>query len=322
LTDITVYAQKFLSCVKRADEKFGANHIVDILLGSKNEKIIRWGHDKLSTYNIGAELTKKQWMHIARQLTSMGYLKEAEYHTLKLTPKAMEMLKKREPVFGVVQEAERVIIKGQRTEVEYNRELFEILRAKRKELADSERVPPYVVFSDKALVEMAAYYPQSESAMMKITGVGKVKFKQYGELFMGMIKSFCEKNNIIALTPNPSPNIGRGESEVGEKTKIIAEGFNNGLTIQELMEGYGITQGTILEHLTKYVMAGNKLRSADELYKATSATKTQIQIAFSAFDESDNLFLRPVFDTLNGALNYDELKILKLLYLIHKQEKT
>jgi ATP-dependent DNA helicase RecQ len=322
LTDITVYAQKFLSCVKRADEKFGANHIVDILLGSKNEKIIRWGHDKLSTYNIGAELTKKQWMHIARQLTSMGYLKEAEYHTLKLTPKAMEMLKKREPVFGVVQEAERVIIKGQRTEVEYNRELFEILRAKRKELADSERVPPYVVFSDKALVEMAAYYPQSESAMMKITGVGKVKFKQYGELFMGMIKSFCEKNNIIALTPNPSPNIGRGESEVGEKTKIIAEGFNNGLTIQELMEGYGITQGTILEHLTKYVMAGNKLRSADELYKATSATKTQLQIAFSAFDESDNLFLRPVFDTLNGALNYDELKILKLLYLIHKQEKT
>ena len=86
LTDITIYAQKFLSCVKRADEKFGAGHITDILLGSKNEKVLRWEHDKLSTYGIGTELTKKQWMHIARQLLTMGYLKqEGEYHTLSLT---------------------------------------------------------------------------------------------------------------------------------------------------------------------------------------------------------------------------------------------
>ena len=83
LTDITVPAQKFLSCVKRADEKFGAGHIADILLGSKNEKVLRWGHDKLSTYGIGTELTKKQWMHLARQLLTMGFLKqEGEYRTL------------------------------------------------------------------------------------------------------------------------------------------------------------------------------------------------------------------------------------------------
>lgn len=316
LTDITVYAQKFLSCVKRADEKFGAGHITDILLGSKNEKIIRWGHDKLSTYNIGTELTKKQWMHIARQLMSMGYLKqEGEYHTLSLTPRAMEMLKKKESVFGVVQEAERVKIKGQRAEVEYNHELFEILRAKRKEIADSERVPPYVIFSDKALVEMAAYYPQTENAMMKITGVGKVKFGQYGEMFMGMIKIFCEKNNISAPI---SVQIRKDESELGEKTKMIADGFNNGLSIQALRERHGVTQGTILEHLTKYVLAGNTFQNVDELYKATSASKEQIQIAFSAFDESDNLFLRPVFDKLNGKLNFDEIKILKVLYLINK----
>lgn len=322
LTDITVYAQKFLSCVKRVDEKFGAGHIADILLGSKNEKVIRWGHDKLSTYNIGIELTKKQWMHIARQLTSMGYLKqEGEYHTLSLTPKAMEMLKNRESVFGVVQEADRVKIKGQRTDIEYNRELFEILRQKRKELADSERVPPYVIFSDKALVEMAAYYPQNENDMLKITGVGKVKLKQYGELYIGIIKTFCKQNNIVALTSTLSPK-GRGELEVGEKTKMIADGFNNGLSIQMLMERYGVTQGTILEHLTKYVMAGNKLRNADELHSLTSATKEQVQIAFSAFAESDNLFLKPVFDKLNGSLNYDELKILRMLYLVKTQESA
>ncbi len=91
LTDVTVPAQKFLSCVKHAGEKFGAGHITDILLGSKNEKVLRWGHDKLSTYGIGGELTQKQWMHLARQLLSMGYLKqEGEYRTLGLTPKALE----------------------------------------------------------------------------------------------------------------------------------------------------------------------------------------------------------------------------------------
>ena len=115
LTDITIYAQKFLSCVKRADEKFGAGHITDILLGSKNEKVLRWEHEKLSTYGIGKELTKKQWMHIARQLLSMGYLtQEGEYHTLSLTVKALESLKKRETIFGVMQEAERVQKKGRR----------------------------------------------------------------------------------------------------------------------------------------------------------------------------------------------------------------
>ncbi|HNM38486.1 MAG TPA: RecQ family ATP-dependent DNA helicase, partial [Anaerolineales bacterium] len=161
LTDVTIPAQKFLSCVKRADEKFGAGHIVDILLGSKNEKVLRWEHDKLSTYGIGKELDRKQWMHLARQLLSMGYLKqEGEFHTLSLTPKALEALRKREPIFGVMQEAERVKKDGRKkaAELDYHRGLFAILRQKRKEMADEAGVPPYVIFSDRTLTEMAAYF--------------------------------------------------------------------------------------------------------------------------------------------------------------------
>src|SRR5689334_16677259 len=152
LTDITIYAQKFLSCVKRADEKFGAGHITDILLGSRSEKVLRWEHDKLSTYGIGTDLTKKQWMHIARQLLTMGYMKqEGEYHTLSLTVKALKALKKRETIFGVMQEAERVQKKRDKKTkeaIEYNSALFALLRQKRKEIADKEGVPPYVIFSD------------------------------------------------------------------------------------------------------------------------------------------------------------------------------
>jgi ATP-dependent DNA helicase RecQ len=148
LTNITVFAQKFLSCVKRADEKFGAGHIADILLGSQNEKILRWGHNSLSTYGIGTELTRKQWMQIARQLVTMGYLKqEGEYRSLSLTTKALDALRKRETIMGVLQEEmERVKKAGKKQEeMEYNNALFALLRQKRKELADEAGVPPYVI---------------------------------------------------------------------------------------------------------------------------------------------------------------------------------
>jgi ATP-dependent DNA helicase RecQ len=148
-------AQKFLSCVKRADEKFGAGHIVDILLGSKNEKVLRWGHDKLSTYGIGTELTKKQWMHLARQLVSMGYLKqEGEYRTLSLTAQGdWRRSRNGKQSWASCRRRSGPEKEGKKKEeLEYNHALFAILRQKRKELADEAGVPPYVIFSDRTLV--------------------------------------------------------------------------------------------------------------------------------------------------------------------------
>ncbi len=339
LTDITIYAQKFLSCVKRADEKFGAGHVADILLGSKNEKVLRWEHDKLSTYGIGTDLTKKQWMHIARQLLTMSFLKqEGEYHTLSLTPRALEALRKRESVFGIVQEAERVRTKGRKKEeIEYNSALFALLRQKRKEMADEAGVPPYVIFSDKTLAEMAAYYPQSFGSLLKISGVGQVKLRQYGEVFLEVIQAYCEKHGIVERPhPQPFPHKGkgaespspdgrlrsapeggvRGEGEIGERTRLVAEAFNEGETIQSLMERYHVTVGTILEHLSRYLSAGNKLRNGEDLQALASVTLEQQQSAFAAFDELSPTFLKPVYDKLNGTLNYEDLKILRLLYLI------
>ena len=317
LTDITIYAQKFLSCVKRADEKFGAGHIVDILLGSKNEKILRWEHDQLSTYGIGTELTRKQWMHIARQLLSMGYMKqEGEYHTLTLTSQALEALRKRETIFGVVQEAERTKKEGKRREeIEYNSALFALLRQKRKEMADEAGVPPYVIFSDKTLVEMAAYYPQSLTRLLNISGVGEVKLRQYGEAFLNVIVSYCEKHG---LKENPKETV-REKSDSNRRYVIVAEAYNAGETVKSLMERYRVTAGTILDHLTRYLAAGNKLRKGDDLQSLASVTPEQMQIVFTAFDELSPTFLKPVYDKLNGTLNYEDLKILRMSYLISRQ---
>jgi ATP-dependent DNA helicase RecQ len=318
LTDITIYAQKFLSCVKRADEKFGAGHIVDILLGSKNEKVLRWEHDKLSTYGIGTELTKKQWMHIARQLLTMEYLKQdGEYHTLRLTPRALEALRKREAIFGVVQEAERVKKQGKKKEeLEYNKALFALLRQRRKELADEAGVPPYVIFSDKTLVEMAAYYPQSVTSLLSISGVGQVKLRQYGQAFLDVIASYCEKHG---LKENPK-EIVREKTDPSRRYVMVAEAYNSGETVQSLVERYHVTTSTILDHLARYLAAGNKLRNGDELQSLISATPEQQQAAFVAFDELSPTFLRPVFDKLNGMLNYEDLKILRMSYLISRQQ--
>ncbi len=319
LTDITVPAQKFLSCVKRADEKFGAGHIADILLGSKNEKVLRWGHDKLSTYGIGTELTKKQWMRLARQLLTMGFLKqEGEYRTLSLTTRALEALKKRETIMGVVPEAtERVQKKGKRKEeVEYNHALFAILRQKRKEMADEAGVPPYVIFSDRTLTEMAAYYPQSAESLLNISGVGQVKSRQYGKAFLEVIQSYCEKHG---LKEKQKETI-RVKSDANRRYVIVGEAYNAGDTIQSLMERYHVTAGTILGHLTRYLSAGNRLRNGEDLREMTSATPEQQQAAFAAFDELGPTFLKPVYEKLNGALNYDDLKSLRMSYMILRQD--
>jgi len=317
LTDITIFAQKYLSCVKRADEKFGAGHIADILLGSKNEKVLRWEHDKLSTYGIGAELTKKQWMHIARQLLTMGYMKqEDEFHTLRLTAKAFEALKNRETIFGVVQEAERVLTKGKKEEIQYNNALFALLRQKRKEMADKAGVPPYVIFSDKTLVEMAAYYPQSLENLLKISGVGQVKSKQYGNAFLEVIKRYCEKHGL----KEKQKETVREKNDSNRRYMIVGEAYNSGQSIHALMDRYHVTVGTILDHLTRFLLAANKLRTGSDLQSLTSATAEQQQVAFAAFDELSPTFLKPVFDKLNGTLNYDDLKILRVLYLISRQE--
>ena len=318
LTDVTIPAQKFLSCVKRAGEKFGAGHITDILLGSKNEKVLRWGHEKLSTYGIGGELTQKQWMHLARQLLSMGYLKqEGEYRTLGLTPKALEALRKRAPIMGVLQEAERVKKKeGKKEGIEYNHALFAILRQKRKEMADEAGVPPYVIFPDRTLTEMAAYYPQSTAGLLNISGVGQVKLVQYGDAFLDVIRAYSEKHGL----KEKRKEAPREKSDSNRRYVIVAEAYNAGDTVDDLMRRYGVAVGTILDHLSRYLAAGNALRKDSDLQSLTSATPDQQQAVFAAFDELSSTYLKPIYDKMNGALNYDDLKILRLLYLISQQE--
>ena len=313
LTDITLPAQKFLSCVKRTGERFGAAHVTEVLLGSKGERILRLGHDRLSTYGIGSELNKKQWMHLARQLVQMGYLiQESEYRTLSLSAKGNMALRDRTAILGQLQEVEeRASKKANQEELEYNHALFALLRAKRKELADLAGVPPYVIFPDRTLVEMAAYMPQSAERLLDISGVGQVKARQYGQAFLEVLQTYCRKHNL----PEKIKATRRTKDDSGRRYVMVAEAFNAGESVAALMERYHVAAGTILDHLARYAEAGHKLRHLEELLALSSASPDQQAAAFTAFEEAGTALLKPVYDRLNGTLNYDELKILRICYL-------
>jgi ATP-dependent DNA helicase RecQ len=322
LVDITIPAQKFLSCVKRSGERFGAVHVVDILLGSKNEKIEKNKHHELSTYGIGKELTKSQWMHISRQLVERGLLdQEPAYRVLSVTAKGLEMLKSREQVRGLVNEPSRSerpsarIKSASAEEAEYDRSLFALLRNKRKELADAAGVPPYVIFSDKTLAQMAAYFPQSKEGLLNMSGMGKVKYERYGADFLKVIKEYCRENRIEEKYKAPM----RDKEDAGRRYMVVGEAYNAGRSIQDLMKQYDVTADTILNHLARFIMAGNPLRSAEDLIALSNLSPDQQLAVFKAFDTMGSDMLKPVYDKFNGTVNYDELRILRLCYLCEER---
>lgn len=316
-SDITIPAQKFLSCVKRTGERFGAGHVVDVLRGSKNEKVLRYGHDQLSTYGIGAELTEKQWLALGRQLVQLGFLsQEGEYRTLSLTPKAMTALRERTPIMGQMPEVEERPQKKKEPQpsLEYNNALFALLRIKRKELADEAGLPPYVIFSDKTLAEMATYFPQSLESLIQINGVGQVKLRQYGQAFLEVIQHYCEKHG-IAEKAKKVERVAPEDGETVRRYTQVGEAYNAGESLAALMERYQVQVETVLDHLARYVAAGNRLRRGDDLLAMSTSNPDDQKAAFEAFEELGTAYLKPVFEKLGGRLNYDELKILRLIYL-------
>jgi ATP-dependent DNA helicase RecQ len=207
-TDVTVLAQKFLSCVKRTGETFGAHHIIDVLRGSKAEKVFRFGHQHLSTYGIGMECSKGQWVKLSRQFINKGLLtQDTEFGSLKLTADGWAVLKANQTVMGRLEEEDVSEFQAVDNNMQYDRELFETLRKKRKALADESGVPAYVIFSDKSLIEMATRYPQNRESFLDIHGVGNVKYENYGRTFMEIIQHHCRQHHTDGQ-PHTAPDAG------------------------------------------------------------------------------------------------------------------
>ncbi|MCA9996554.1 MAG: DNA helicase RecQ [Anaerolineales bacterium] len=203
LDNLTLPAQKFLSCVYRTGQLYGTNHIIDVLRGSRSQKVLQKGHHHLSTYNIGSEFSKQAWQQLARQFIQQGLLvQDDEYGGLRLTEAAWPVLKNEQDVWGQFAEQETVSV-GEETAV-YNPTLFHLLRQKRKELADEANVPPYVIFSDHALQEMATHLPHSAHTFSQLHGIGQAKVSRYADIFLPIIQAFCASHN-LSEKPKTAP---------------------------------------------------------------------------------------------------------------------
>jgi ATP-dependent DNA helicase RecQ len=201
--DVTQDARKALSCVYRVGQRFGMVHVIDVLRGSKKERITQLGHDRLSTYGIGADKSQDYWSHLLRHLVHHGYLLQdvGDYSVLKLTESAgpllrgeltLTMAEPRVKTSAAPKAASRAA-RRKAGDIDYDPELFERLRALRKELADREGVPPFVIFSDISLAEMAALLPETEAEFRGIHGVGRHKLERYGPSFLDEIRRFASQ---------------------------------------------------------------------------------------------------------------------------------
>ncbi len=193
--DGTTDAQKALSNVYRTEQTFGVSHLADVLIGSESERIDRFGHRQISTYGIGTDKTKREWQSIYRQLIAHGMLDVCgEFGSLRLTEKAMPILKGEQTVQLRKEQPKRKEKATSRslTTIELTtddqRALFEVLRAKRTELATEQGVPPYVVFNDRSLIDMVRRTPTNLDAMRDVHGVGEAKLEHYGEVFVNIIR--------------------------------------------------------------------------------------------------------------------------------------
>lgn len=185
LSDITLEAQKIFSCVKRMRERFGAALVAQVLKGSKNKKVTQFSFDQLPTYGLMKEYKEKEIADLIQLLIAEGYLQvtESQYPIVKLGERALPVLRGEERV------VQKISIRP--VQLTEDDELFEHLRALRKEISTRQKVPPYVIFPDSTLKEMSSVCPTDKQAMLQIKGVGEAKFEKYGELFLECLQNYA-----------------------------------------------------------------------------------------------------------------------------------
>jgi ATP-dependent DNA helicase RecQ len=203
LTDATLTAQKILSCVARAGQQFGAEHIVDVLLGAQTERVRRWGHDKLTTYSLMKGTDRKSVINMIYQLLDEGLLERTgdERPVLKLNDASWSVLRSQRTV--QLLQPKTKVSKSRFEEESWSNvdsDLFESLRSLRRELAAERGVPAYLLFSNATLRDIARAKPRSAAALLSIRGVGERKLADLGQRFLDHIASYCRATGLAQAT--------------------------------------------------------------------------------------------------------------------------
>ncbi len=189
--DITTASRMLLSAMVRTEQNFGLHYVIDVLKGSKEQRLLQNGHDNLSVYGIGSEYSKNQWLTIGDKLLELGTVEIGEFKVYRLTAFGVEVLKGKHSI-----ELKKERLTVQKAEAQkrvsyfddYDVDMYDRLRTLRTEIATKKGIPPYIVFSDKTLKELSKIQPQNKEEMLAVHGIGEVKFKRYGNAFLELLE--------------------------------------------------------------------------------------------------------------------------------------
>jgi ATP-dependent DNA helicase RecQ len=308
--DGTLAAQKFLSCVYRIREKsgfgVGIQHVVEVLCGADTEKVRKWQHQTLSTYGIGQEHSRGEWAAIGRELVRLGCLRQNadRFNIVELTPEGRAALKARRKIILTRPVAAPEPALRRAGEIGCDEALFEKLRQLRKQQADARAVPPYIIFSDVALRQMARFYPQTDADFARISGVGEKKLREFGGVFMAEINEHLRTNprQVFAddtFTTPAEPLRPRLTDTVMETLHF----FRQGRPVEDIARLRGLTEGTIYGHLATAIEAGE----AVDLNRFFSADG-QREIA-TAFERHGWGNLSGAVESLSGRYSHGQLRV-------------
>jgi ATP-dependent DNA helicase RecQ len=199
-----------------------------------------------------------------------------------------------------------------------------ILKVDRKRLADEANLPPYAIFSDRTLNEMAYYFPHSQESLLRIHGVGQAKLDKYGAHFLDLIGEYCQKNNIqeVANTQSASKVIVSKSNAANSNSRSaeIVNAYEQGQSISSLATQFKVKDGTIINHLYRYVQDGHKFAQPALLLENSALGQDQIDAALAAFAEHSYERLKPVYDSLNEQVSYDQLHLLRIYFVCQLTE--
>jgi len=307
--DGTIAAQKFLSCVYRIRQHggfgVGLNHIVEVLTGADTERVRKWGHERLTTYNIGHEHTRAEWGAIGRELIRRGYLGQTrdKFPVLELTPAGQALLTTREKITLTRPVAAPEKPAGHIGEIAGDELLFEKLRQLRKQLADERGVPPHIVFSDVALRQMARSYPQSEPEFARISGVGEKKLREFGRVFMDEIAAHLRVNPRQIFADDSFVPPAPLRSKLTDTVKETLHFYGQGRSVEEIARVRRVTTGTIYGHLATAIEAGEPVDMSRLL------TVEECQLAATAFAQAGFGSLGGAVGASGNRLNYGQLRV-------------
>lgn len=324
ITDVTVECQKILSCIYRMNQMYGTGLVTAVLRGKNNQRIRQLKFEELSTYGLMKDYTDSDIKDIISIMISEGYLNLGgdQYPILQFTKKTSSLLQAKGSL-SIRKQLKQEPVKHKKT-VEnvdnYDEVLFEELRALRSRIAQEIGKPPFIVFTDRSLIDMAAKFPQSESEFLDISGVGEAKLNEYGEEFLSAIKEYVNKQQVDveqARKENVSKKEVAKQKRVSSNSSLSSfeetvQQFKENQSIETTAEIRQLSENTIINHLCKWIELGNDL---DVCKLVTEEEEREIRMAVKEIGQD---YLKPIKEAVREDITYQAIKI--VLAKMNQQE--